>query len=233
MAKKSQTLSIVIPSLNEASHLPLLIADLQRWPDELEICICDACSKDLTLSVSQLAGANTLQITEANRGAQLQHGAYNTKGDWILFLHADSRLPINWPHFIKKIINQSSSENIAWYFTLKVEGKSFALRLMEFSVAIRSHLFKRPYGDQGLLISRKLYQQIGGYRPLYLMEDLDLIRRIPKQNIKGIGIPIYSDDRGWKNINVFTKAIKNARLRSRWIRGESSRILANEYYSSK
>ena len=93
----SQSLSIVIPSLNEAHNLPLLLADLRRWPGPLEICICDGGSSDLTILTGELIGANCVQCPEANRGSQLHHGACNTQGDWLLFLHADCRIPTNWP----------------------------------------------------------------------------------------------------------------------------------------
>ena len=229
----SQSLSIVIPSLNEASNLPLLLADLNRWPYQLEICVCDACSTDLTSLVAELAGAKLVQLPEPNRGAQLHQGAISTKGDWILFLHADCRLPENWTETLEAIINKPSSERIAWFFDFKVEGKSTALWLLELAINIRCNLLKKPYGDQGLLLNRAIYNYIGGYRPLYLMEDLDLIERLSKiVRIKSIGIPLYCSSRRWHNINLLSNAYKNAQLRRRWRRGESTKDLAKNYYTN-
>ena len=74
-----QRLSIVIPSFNEASRLPLLLADLNRWPNQLEICICDACSSDQTTLVAELAGAQIAKGLEANRGLQLHLGSCETR----------------------------------------------------------------------------------------------------------------------------------------------------------
>ncbi|WP_320667352.1 TIGR04283 family arsenosugar biosynthesis glycosyltransferase [Prochlorococcus sp. MIT 1307] len=227
----SQTLSIVIPSFNEASNLPLLLADLNLWPHPLEICICDACSSDLTELVAKLGGAKLIQILEANRGLQLHYGATNTSGEWILFLHADCRIPGTWPEALSKIINRRSSKDIAWFFDFKVQSEKVELKLLEIAVSIRSNFLKKPYGDQGLLIKRSLYKEMGGYKPLSLMEDLEFIERITKKiKIKRIGLPLYCDSRRWDKNNFIVKAFENAKLRRRWRRGESSKKLACEYY---
>ena len=229
--KTAQTLSIVIPSLNEASNLPLLIADLKRWPNQLEICVCDGCSSDLSVQVAELAGAKVVQGLEPNRGKQLHFGACNTNQKWLLFLHADSRLATNWPKAVEKIINNKTSENVAWFFDFKMQSDGLLLKLMEISVAIRSNLFNRPYGDQGLLINRSLYKKINGYKPLHLMEDLDLVIRLSKDfSLKRIGIPIYVNGRSWEQVSVLLKAWKNANLRKKWREGKSSKNLSLEYY---
>ena len=230
----SESLSIVIPCLNEANNLPLLLADLRRWPGPLEICICDGGSTDLTMFISELAGANCIQLTEANRGSQLHHGACKTQGDWILFLHADCRMQTDWPMVLESKINKTRSKNIAWFFDFRIQGKRLDFRILELFVAIRSSLFKRPYGDQGLLIHRELYRNIGGYRSLHIMEDLDLIERISKTNqIKRLGLPLYSSDRRWREISIFKKAWKNAQLRKKWRDGESTKDLSLYYYQEK
>ena len=232
--ENSPKLSIVIPSLNEATHLPLLIADLNLWPDQLEICVCDACSSDESVLAAELSGAKVVRLSEPNRGAQLHYGASNTDGDWLLFLHADCRMLREWPEVLTKIINQLESRNIAWFFDFKVQGKRLEMKLLEIAVAIRSNLFKRPYGDQGLLIHRSLYEEIGGYKHIYLMEDLDIVERLSKKvKIKSLCLPLYSDGRRWKNINYISKALKNAKLRRRWRRGESSKQIFEKYYEKQ
>ncbi len=233
MARLNQTLSIVIPTINEASRLSLLIADLNRWHHHLEICICDSLSSDLTTFIAELAGAKVVKVKEANRGVQLHSGSCNTTGNWILFLHADCRMPKNWEEVISRKINEPTSKDYAWFFDFKTQSKSIEFNLLELAVNMRSHLFSRPYGDQGLLINRDLYDQIGGYRPLPIMEDLDLIERLSKEvKIKSLGIPLYIDNRRWANTNIITQAWKNANLRRRWRAGESSKSLVIEYYKN-
>ncbi len=231
MARLNQKLSIVIPTINEASRLPLLLADLNKWSDQLEICICDARSTDLTTLVAELAGAMVTPAIEANRGVQLHSGALSTSGNWLLFLHADCRMPKNWLEVISKKIDNSSSKNYAWFFEFKVRNNHIRFNLLELAVYLRSNLLKRPYGDQGLLISRDFYNEIGGYRPFHIMEDLDLIERILRQGkVKSLGIPLYINDRRWANMSIVVQAFKNAYLRKRWRSGEETKNLAMEYY---
>ena len=91
---KIPTLSIVIPTLNEALHLPLLLSDLNIWPTDFELIIVDGGSIDLTISIAQIQGVDVIKSPKKNRGYQLKTGASNARGDWLLFLHADSRLSI-------------------------------------------------------------------------------------------------------------------------------------------
>ncbi len=224
-------LSIVIPSLNEASNLPLLLSDLQLWPYDLEISVCDCNSKDLTVLIAKLFGAKPFKNLEANRGEQLHHGADHSTREWILFLHADSRLPTNWPETVLPITNNPHSANSVWYFDLKIEDRRLDFRILELAVFIRSRLQRLPYGDQGLLIKRSLYKKMGGFKPLPIMEDLDLILRLDKiAQIKPLNLDIVSSPRRWSSINVFSRAIKNLKLRNRWLKGERSINLSKDYY---
>ncbi len=227
---KKPKLSIIVAALNEGGRIPLLLADINRWPKELDLLVVDACSSDYTALVSKLAGAKVIQSQTPNRGLQLNIGAENAIGEWLLFLHADSRLPKNWAEVITSKINQAASKKKCWFFEFKVEGKSISFGLMEKAVAIRSHLFKRPYGDQGLLINKELYKQIGGFSPLYLMEDLDFIKRLTKQaKIQSLNIPLYTNSRRWEKRGVFKQALRNLTLRLRWKSGEPTEKLAKDY----
>ena len=95
-SKKFPTLSIIIPTLDEANHLPLLLADLKAWPYSPDLTIVDGGSRDSTISIAQIQGINIINSLEQNRGLQLGVGASKAKGDWLLFLHADSRLDKVW-----------------------------------------------------------------------------------------------------------------------------------------
>ena len=117
--QKFPTISIVIPTLNEANHLPLLFADLNAWPYDFDLTIVDGGSKDLTIPIAKIQGANVIKSLKQNRGYQLKIGASNARGDWILFLHADSRLDSTWVNSFLKIINKKSSRNKVWYFDFK------------------------------------------------------------------------------------------------------------------
>ena len=231
-SQKFPTLSIVIPTLNEANHLPLLFADLNSWPYNFDLTLVDGGSTDLTISIAQIEGANIINSPKKNRGYQLKTGASKAKGDWLLFLHADSRLDQRCGKNLFKIMQNKKSKTFAWYFDFKIKKDNIEFRILELAVALRSHFLQRPYGDQGLLIHKDLYHQSGGYSSLTIMEDLDLITKITKTaKVKRIGGNLYTDDIRWSNSNIIKRAFKNARLRKKWRQGHKTDDLTKEYYS--
>ena len=176
-------------------------------------------------------GAKTIQVQEANRGLQLRAGTSIASGEWLLFLHADSRLKKKATNKLEKIVKVKSSQRFVWYFTLSIKGRKLSLRILELAVKLRCLLFKTPYGDQGLLIQKKILEMIGGFSSIHIMEDLELIKRIKKEtNLKPIGEKIITDGRKWKNKNIIQQALKNINLRRRWEKGEGSERLIKEYY---
>ena len=231
-SQKIPTLSIVIPTLNEALHLPLLLSDLNVWPNDFELIIVDGGSIDLTISIAQIQGVDVIKSPKKNRGYQLKTGASNARGDWLLFLHADSRLRIGWVRSLSQIIQNKKSKNFAWYFDFKIKKDNLEYRFLEIAVALRSLFLQHPYGDQGLLIHKDLYYKIGGYSSLKIMEDIDLITRITKKTkLKRIRESIYTDDRKWTNSNIIKRAIKNYKLRKKWRQGFDIDNLSKEYNS--
>tara|TARA_B100000700_G_scaffold68068_1_gene75318 strand:+ start:600 stop:1298 length:699 start_codon:yes stop_codon:yes gene_type:complete len=230
--RTSKKLSIIIPSLNEEYKLPLLIADIRRCNIPKEIVIVDCGSSDNTLLIARVTGCKSLKVKEPNRGHQLKVGASSSSGDWLLFLHADSRLEEGWFTKVHQIIDEAKSGDFAWFFKFRVSNRRPVFRLMETIVSIRSNLLKEPYGDQGLLISKKLYTEIGGYKSLHLMEDLDIVIRLNKTTrLKEIDAKIYTDSRKWRENNIIKQSISNALLRKRWLKGEASYEIHKEYYS--
>ncbi len=220
---------MVIPCLNEAGRLPLLLSDLQRWKKSIEVIVIDGGSSDKTISVAKLAGAKVITYKKGNRGAQLRSGGEVAKGEWILFIHADSRLSKDWAKKLTQIISDPKNSLFAWFFNLKIEGKGF--RILEIAVNLRSNLLKKPYGDQGVFIRRSLYNKIGGYAPLHLMEDLEFGQRLSTiTTFQNLNINIYTNSRRWKNRSVIKQALINAKLRHRWKRGENTQDLLEDYY---
>ena len=230
--QKFPTLSIIIPTLNEAIHLPLLIADLNAWPYNFELIIVDGGSTDLTISIAKIQGLDVIKSPKKSRGYQLKIGASNAKGDWLLFLHADSRLDSTWAKSAYKIIHNKTSRNFAWYFDFKIKKYNIEFRFLELAVALRSQFFQLPYGDQGLLIHKDLYLNSGEFSSLKIMEDIDLITRITNiTKVKRIRENIYTDDIKWSNSNIINRAIKNAKLRKKWRQGYDIDNLSKEYNS--
>ena len=225
-------LTVLIPTLNEASRLSLLLADLAQWPHALQVLVVDGGSADATCTAAALAGASVLISPERGRGQQLVQGMAHARYDWRLVLHADSRLHHHWADSVMAVQIRDGGEERGWYFDLRIDAKRPMLRLLEASVALRSSLGQRPYGDQGLLIHRNLAEAAGGYNPLPLMEDLDLVQRITEiGRMQRIGCTITTSARRWHTRSVLHQARLNAQLRRDWARGEALDLLVKRYDS--
>ena len=225
-------LTVVIPALEEARTLPLLLADLGRWPIPLRVIVVDGGSSDATAAAAQRAGAEVLRCSVRGRGQQLSLGTQHVKAGWILVLHADSRLIPQWPAAVQAVMITPETAGHAWFFDFRVDARGLMLRLLETAVALRSRWLQRPYGDQGLLIEQDLLQRVGGYRPMALMEDLDLVQRLSGHGrLKRIGVPLITSGRRWRQRSVLQLAWHNARLRQRWRRGDDPDALLRAYRS--
>ncbi len=224
-------ISIIIPTINEASNLPLLLSDLSSIQKEGEIIIVDGGSKDKTIEVANIYGATVCQSKERNRGLQLDMGAKNSKGDWLIFLHADTRLTHDWFREIKSVLK--GEKNYIYYFKFKINHKKIIYRVLEIFVNFRSQYFKQPYGDQGLIIHRTTYFKNNGFKKIPLMEDVDFLRRLKnKKDLKQLNLPIFTSSRKWERTNIFSQAFKNWNFRRRWLKGESIKSIYSDYYKN-
>ena len=222
-------ISIIIPTINEADNLPLLLSDLSITKKEGEILIVDSGSEDRTIDLAYIYGAKVYKSKERNRGLQLDIGARNSKEEWLLFLHADTRLTNDWFTKINPIFK--GDKNSIFYFKFKINDKKLIYRLLEILVNFRSKYFKQPYGDQGLIIHREIYLKNNGFRKIPLMEDLDFLRRLNnKKDLKQLNSPIFISSRKWERTNIFLQAIKNWNFRRRWLKGESTKSIYSDYY---
>ena len=224
-------ISIIIPTINEASNLPLLLSDLSSIQKEGEIIIVDSGSEDKTTDIANIYGAKVYISKEKNRGLQLDIGAKNSKGEWLIFLHADTRLTPDWYKKLKTFLK--GNKNNIYYFEFKINNKKIIYRVLEILVNFRSKFFKQPYGDQGLIIHRTTYFKNDGFRKIPLMEDVDFLRRLnKKKDLKQINLPIFISSRKWERTNIFLQAIKNWQFRRRWLKGESLKSIYSDYYKN-
>ena len=222
-------ISIIIPTINEANNLPLLLSDLLTTYKEGEIIIVDCGSEDRTIDVANIYVAKVYRSKEKNRGLQLDIGAKNAKGEWLIFLHADTRLTHDW--FIKINSVLKGGKNYIYYFKFKINHKKMIFRVLEILVNLRSNFFKQPYGDQGLIIHRNTYFKNNGFKHIPLMEDVDFLRRLKnKKDLVQLNLPIFISSRKWEKTNIFLQALKNWNLRRRWLKGESIKSIYSDYY---
>ena len=223
--------SIIIPTINEAYNLTLLLSDLSLTQQEGEILIVDCGSEDKTIDIAKIYGAKVYKSKEKNRGLQLDIGAKNSKGDWLIFLHADTRLTYDWFTKIKSVLN--GDKNYIYYFKFKINDENIIYRVLEILVNFRSKFFKQPYGDQGLIIHKSIYFKNNGFKKIPLMEDIDFLRRLDnKKDLKQLNLPIFISARKWEKTNIFLQALKNWNYRRRWLKGESTKSIYSDYYKN-
>ncbi len=176
-------ISVIIPTFNaEASLVHCLASLVPAVVDGLvqEAIVVDGGSSDATLTLADAAGTRFLRA-ERGRGRQLDAGARAARGNWLLFLHADTVLEPGWEKEVKCFIERVETvrrTQAAAAFRFALDDEGLMPRLLEMLVGIRCLMLALPYGDQGLLISRTLYGKLGGFRSLPLMEDVDLVRRL-------------------------------------------------------
>ena len=170
--------SIIIPTLNAANALPGTLAALVEGLDAgliRELILSDGGSSDDILVLAEAAGAILLQ-GPPGRGGQLARGPDAAQGDWLLFLHADTSLGEGWATAV--LDHQRDHTCNAGYFRLQFRAPGSAPRRVAAWANWRSRVLDLPYGDQGLLIRRDLYDQIGGYPEIPLMEDVAIARAL-------------------------------------------------------
>lgn len=172
-------ISIVIPTLNAEAGLAQTLDRVS--PDRhvlvREVIVSDGGSSDSTIEIAKRARCRIFQ-GPACRGGQLRLGVRQAAGRWLLFLRAQTRLGPNWEAAANDFIRRAAGKRCAGVFTFKLDDNGRRARLLERIVAVHGRLLGFPSGDQGLLLSRSFYDDVGGFRPLPLMEDVDLIQRI-------------------------------------------------------
>lgn len=220
-------LSIVIPTLNAASELPAVLASLMEGLNEgmiRELIICDGGSTDDTLKIARAAGADIVS-SASGRGGQLVNGAAATKGDWLLFLHADSQLAQGWS---EKVWPFLVDPDCAGYGDLSFRDDAVLARATARGANLRSRVFGLPYGDQSLLISRKLYDTVGGYPEQPLMEDVEMAKRL-KKHLKPVGYEVKTSAARYQKSGYTKRVLRNWALLLRYKLGADPQDLARAY----
>ncbi len=202
-------ISVVIPTLDAAKTLPatfLSIFDAAMDGVVSEVIVCDGGSADATRKIAEEAGATVIQC-ERGRGQQLRTGAAAARKPWLLFLHADTALERGWIEDAQAFIR--NGEEAAAAFRFRLADRGFQPRLLEAAVALRCKLFRLPYGDQGILISRALYDAVGGFAAIPLMEDVDLVRRLGRRRIAMLNAAAITSAERFRREGYFRRSFKN------------------------
>lgn len=223
-------LAVIIPTLNAQDCLPPLLAELE----DVRIVISDGGSTDGTLGLALGSGA-IIARGLCGRGAQMARGAELAGAvDGVtayLFIHADSRLLPGWKAVSETALKTSET---AWFFDYDPESKGRGVTWLRFIVWLRGWAWRLPYGDQGLLIPRDMYEALGGYdREKPLFEDVDIVDRIKatygRKALRKLPIALKTDISDHLREGVWTRGWRNYRLLKAYRRGESAKELVKRY----
>ncbi len=216
-------LSVVIPALNAADTLGPCLAALAEAD---ELIVVDGGSTDATAAIAERSGAHLVHSARG-RGLQLAAGAAAAQGGWLLFLHADTKLASGWRGAAER--HMARRPDAAACFRFRLDAGEWRARLVEAGVALRVRMLGLPYGDQGLLVSRRLYDEVGGYRPLPLMEDVDLVRRIGRLRIERLGVEAVTSATRWRSGGWLRRSGRNLLCLALYRCGMSAERVARLY----
>lgn len=222
-------LSVIIPTLNAAADLPPCLESLMPGLETgliREVIVADGGSEDATARIADATGAHVVTGAKG-RGAQLAAGARAARGDWLLFLHADTALSRDWAERVSDHLDKRPDKAAA--FTLKYRSDARAARWLEARANRRARWLGLPYGDQGLLISRTMYDTIGGYADVPLMEDVMIVRAIGRTRLVILDAEARTSAEKYERDGWRKRAWRNAWLLARFLMGAKPENLAEAY----
>jgi rSAM/selenodomain-associated transferase 2 len=228
--KSNPHISVIVPVFNETDVINGLIDHVRSLDRETqtEIIVVDGHPAGNTLNAVQRP--NIVKVMSApGRGTQLNAGAERASGVIVLFLHADTELPGD--AFRKISHSMETGKHVAGAFRLGIRAQAPIFRIIEFGSMIRSGLTRVPFGDQAIFMRRSYFREIGGYRDIPIMEDVDLMVRIRARKDKIVIIPekVSTSSRRWEQEGVLRCVVRNWFLRSLYLCRISPQKLARFY----
>ena len=223
-------ISVIIPALNEAGEIDITLAALARLREGGgEVIVADGGSTD---STREIARSLCDQLVQAPRGRarQMNAGAARARGELLWFLHADSP-----PSFavLDQLANAAEACTTWGRFDVRLSGPGLLLRATEWLMNRRSHLTGICTGDQGIFVRRDVFEQLGGYAEIALMEDIEISRRLRRRawpcRLQG---PLLTSSRRWEQNGVVRTILTMWRLRLAFFLGADPEKLARQYRGS-
>ena len=231
--------------------VPILAADrdaarqlIARIPVDLrvETIVAEAGTELGLESLSQGRPDVTVVHTRQGRGRQMNTAAGLARGEWLLFLHADSQLPSDWLDLFETSVREHGPGSgpgprdprprdiVGGWFQFALDDPAWQARLIERAVAWRVRLLRLPYGDQGLFVRRRTFAALGGYRDIELMEDVDFARRmIHAGAVIELPCALITSARRWRRDGWFRRSTRNLTLLALYFCGVPPRVLTRWY----
>jgi rSAM/selenodomain-associated transferase 2/rSAM/selenodomain-associated transferase 1 len=222
--------SVIIPALNEERHIAATLCAVGRNPRH-EVIVVDGGSTDGTVQCAKEAGAAVV-ASKPGRARQMNAGAARAGGGCLLFLHADTLLPPAWAEVVPRTLCATGVAAGAFRFRIagSFRGKSF----IEWTAGLRSQWLQRPYGDQGLFLARALFEEMGGFANLPIMEDYEFAGRLRRRGrIVTVGEAALTSGRRWQTLGVVRTTLRNQWMLTGYHAGVPLHKLARGYQEAK
>jgi rSAM/selenodomain-associated transferase 2 len=228
---KNPIISVIIPVLHEESSINTVIDHVKIISSGIgvEIIVVDGDIGGSTLAA--LADAGTIRVTsDPGRAEQMNRGSERASGDILLFLHADTVLPSN--AFSLIIDAARTGLYAAGAFGLGLDSSRLPIRLIGAAARLRIRITGIPFGDQAIFIMRNYFRRIGGYAPIPLMEDVEIMKRIRKRGDRIIILPgrVATSARKWEKEGILFSIFRNWFIQFAYFCGAAPEWLAQLYY---
>ena len=203
-------ISVIIPTLNEASTIVQTLVRV-RQERECELIVVDGGSTDRTPELAHLH-ANRVIVAPRGRAQQMNAGAREARGEVLLFLHADTRLPARFPQLLDRALNDPRV--VGGRFDVRLDADGWPFRMVEAMMNLRSRLTKISTGDQAIFVRRQVFQEVGGYPDLALMEDVEFSRKLKRAGkVACLRERVVTSARRWQREGVFRTIVRMWALR--------------------
>lgn len=221
-------ISVIVPTLNEEANIGCCIRNVRAEGAGIEVVVSDGGSSDKTVEAAYRSGADRVVRGKTGRGPQMNAGAADATGDILVFLHADTRLEPGWRGELITAIEDGAPGGA---FAFSIENPGFKYRLTEIWVRLRCGIFRLPYGDQAIFMRRDVFEALGGYRDIPLMEDVELIGRMKKKGrITILKKRAFTHDRRWEESGWLRTSLLNQVIMILYRLGVHPRRLVRLYY---
>ena len=221
----SPLVTLVSPVLGDADALRRLLGQLPTTPDLETVVVDGGTDPQIEAIVSAHAGA-ALRRSSPGRARQMNVGATGANGEWLLFLHADSTLPPGWLDALTSLDDAPAG---GW-FRFGLDDAAWQARVIERLVAWRVRHLRLPYGDQGLFVRRRIFEQLGGFQEMPLMEDVDFVRRLVRTGpMAELPLTLGTSSRRWRRDGWCRRSIKNLTIQTLYFAGVPPARLARWY----
>ncbi|MFK4763930.1 TIGR04283 family arsenosugar biosynthesis glycosyltransferase [Desulfobaculum sp. SPO524] len=227
--RNGASVAVIIPVLHEQKRINTLVSNVRKLagPRHVEIIVVDGAASADTLKALRHKALKAL-TAPAGRASQMNAGAEVSTTDIILFLHADTTLP---PQAFDNLLRAVEDGAEAGAFSLGFDAQSLGLRIIAATANLRSRLTRAPYGDQAQFFTRTAFERLGGYAPLPLMEDLDIMTRARKLGLRVTILPdrVTTSSRRWRKEGLVRCTLRNWCIRLLYHCGVPAARLAGWY----